>query len=204
MMCVMSDASQKGPYAMRGYKSHLPWLHNQLPLQLAMQADLWSSPSPADVVGVVGIADGIEVELLQQTDVPDHAVLREGLAPPIVMLMPAHALDQDGLTVVQQLPALDHRLPEAHLHIPHTTSSYIILLLAHAICQDGLTVVQQLPVLDRRPQTHLHTACIASNCSISSQEKSGQARKVKLCHVIAKPASHHDRDEYVSRTPGGD
>ena len=73
-------------------------------------------PLPADVVGIVGIADSVEVELLQQADVLDHAVLGEGLAAPLIVLMPADALDQDGPAVVQQLAPLDQRLPEPHLH----------------------------------------------------------------------------------------
>ena len=34
---------------------------------------------------------------------------------PLIMLMPIHALDQDGFPVHQQLPLLDDHLPEAHL-----------------------------------------------------------------------------------------
>ncbi len=71
--------------------------------------------SPADVVGVVGIADSVEVELLEQADVLYHALFGQGLAAALVVLVPAYSLDQDGLSIMQQLATLDDRLPESHL-----------------------------------------------------------------------------------------
>ena len=87
--------------------------------------------SPAGMVGVVGIADSIEVELLEQADVLDHALLCQSFAAPFIVLVPAHALDQDGLPIVQQLSTLDQCLPESHLHNHHVSQD--VGLLTHAI-----------------------------------------------------------------------
>ena len=72
--------------------------------------------APADAVGVVGAAHGVEVELLEDLDVLHHPRLRDSLAPPLVVLVAASALDQDGFVVDQQLALLDLTSPEAHLH----------------------------------------------------------------------------------------
>lgn len=76
-----------------------------------------SASSPSVVVGVVGIAHSIEVELLEELDVSHHGLFRNSFAPAVFMHVPVHALDHDGLVVVQQLVPLDLILAEPHLHI---------------------------------------------------------------------------------------
>ena len=50
-------------------------------------------------VGVVRAAHRIEIELLEQEDVVQHALLCHSLAMLLIMLVPIHALDQDGFPV---------------------------------------------------------------------------------------------------------
>ena len=73
--------------------------------------------APARVVGVVSAAHGVEVELLEQEHVADHALLGDRLAAPLVVLVPVDALQQDGPPVHAQLPARHLHPPQAHLRI---------------------------------------------------------------------------------------
>ena len=70
---------------------------------------------PAQAVGVVRASYRVEVELLQEKDVVQHALLCDSLASPLVMLMPVHTLDHDGLPVDKELPPFYDDVPEAHL-----------------------------------------------------------------------------------------
>jgi len=63
----------------------------------------------------VGAAHRIEVKLLEEEDVIKHALLRHSLASPLIMLMPVHALHQDGLPVDEKLSLLYNNIPEANL-----------------------------------------------------------------------------------------
>lgn len=63
----------------------------------------------------MGIAHSIEVELLQELDVSQHGVFSHSFTPAVLMHVAVHALDHDGLVVVQQLPPLDLILSKAHL-----------------------------------------------------------------------------------------
>ena len=71
--------------------------------------------SPAHVVGVVRAADRVEVQLLEQRDVLEHALLCQGLAPALVVLVPADSLDQNWLVVDQQIVVLHLTPLEADL-----------------------------------------------------------------------------------------
>lgn len=64
----------------------------------------------------MGAAHRIEVKLLQEEDVIQHALLGHSLASPLIMLMPVHALHQDRLPVDKKLSLLYDNLPEANLH----------------------------------------------------------------------------------------
>ena len=66
-------------------------------------------------VGVVRAAHSIKVELLEQEDVIQHALLCHSLAMLLIVLMPIHALDQDGSPVHKELPLFNDHLPEADL-----------------------------------------------------------------------------------------
>ena len=70
---------------------------------------------PARAVGVVRASHSIEVELLEEKDVIQHALLCDRLATPLVMLVPVHTLDHDGLAVDKELPPFYHDISEAHL-----------------------------------------------------------------------------------------
>ena len=70
---------------------------------------------PSMTVGVVRAAHSVEVELLEEEDVIQHALLRDSLAPALIMLMPVHALDHDGLPVHKELPSFYDNVPETHL-----------------------------------------------------------------------------------------
>ena len=70
---------------------------------------------PARRIGVVRAANRVEVELLEKVDVGQHALLSYRLPTPLIVLVPVHTLHQNGPSVHQQLPALDHHLPETHL-----------------------------------------------------------------------------------------
>ena len=67
------------------------------------------------MIGIVRAAHGIEIQLLQEEDVLQHACLCQGLSPALIMLVPTHSLDQDWLVIMQQLLALDLIPLEAHL-----------------------------------------------------------------------------------------
>ena len=63
----------------------------------------------------MGATDSVEVELLQEGDVPQHSRFSNGLPPPLVMLMPANALEKNRAVVVQELVPLDLVALESHL-----------------------------------------------------------------------------------------
>lgn len=79
--------------------------------------------SPSVVVGVVCVAHSVEVELLEQLDVSQHGLLRDGFAPSVLVHVAVHALDHDGHVVVQQLATLDFILAKAHLIHTDTVAS---------------------------------------------------------------------------------
>jgi len=83
-----------------------------------VQAVLVAQVVPAGVVGVVAGAHGIEVELLHQPDVGDHALQGDGLAAPVVMLVAVDALEQHRLAVDQQGAPPDFHAPEADAQPP--------------------------------------------------------------------------------------
>ena len=68
---------------------------------------------PAGVVGVVARAHGVDVVLLHDADVLQHAPLGDVIAVVGVHLMPVGALDQHRPAVDEQLPALDLHVAES-------------------------------------------------------------------------------------------
>ena len=68
---------------------------------------------PALVIGVVAGADGVEVVGLERLCIPNHLLGRQCLGCLLVVLVPVHAVDVDGLPVQKQLPALHLHAPEA-------------------------------------------------------------------------------------------
>ena len=61
----------------------------------------------------MGGADGVDVVLLEEADVLDHAGEGDGLAVVGVVLVAVHALDEDRDAVEEELAALDLDLAEA-------------------------------------------------------------------------------------------
>ena len=80
-----------------------------------IQAILVAQGDPARVVGIVAGADGVDVQLLHDPDVPDHLGLGDDIAAGRAQLVPVGALDEDGLAVHQQLVAHDLHGPETEL-----------------------------------------------------------------------------------------
>ena len=74
---------------------------------------------PAGIVGIVGGAHGIDVELLHDANVLTHAVDRHDIAAIGVELMTVDALDEDGLAVDKQLTALDLNMTESDMLTNH-------------------------------------------------------------------------------------
>ncbi len=68
---------------------------------------------PKRIVGIVGGAHRIEVELLHQADVGEHRFPREGLSRGVVVLVPVDSLDQHRAAVHEQLAPADLDLAEA-------------------------------------------------------------------------------------------
>ena len=71
---------------------------------------------PAAVVGIVAGADGVDVELLHQPDVLNHAVDADHVAAVGVELVAVGALDEHGLAVDQQLRVADLDLAESDIY----------------------------------------------------------------------------------------
>lgn len=83
---------------------------------------------PSVVVGVVGIAHSVEVELLEQLDVRQHGVFGDSFAPPLLMHVTVDPFDHNGPVVMQQLPPLYLILAEPHLqHVHRCNASATIL-----------------------------------------------------------------------------
>ena len=78
---------------------------------------------PADMIGVVRASHGIEVQLLQEEDIREHAFFCQSFSPALIMFVATHTLKQNRLIVVQQLLALDLIPLEAHLDAPVLASS---------------------------------------------------------------------------------
>jgi hypothetical protein len=79
-----------------------------------VEAVLVAQVVPALVVGVVRKPDRVEVVALHDLDVSDHVRDVEGLAVPLVVLVPVHALDEHS-PVVDEERAVPHLYPaEAH------------------------------------------------------------------------------------------
>lgn len=81
----------------------------------ASSARLSRTALPAQAIGVVRASHSIEIELLQEEDIVQHALLCDSLASLLIMLMPVHTLDHDGLSVDKELPPLYDNVSEAHL-----------------------------------------------------------------------------------------
>mmetsp|Transcript_28652 Transcript_28652/g.71940 ORF Transcript_28652/g.71940 Transcript_28652/m.71940 type:complete len:225 (-) Transcript_28652:774-1448(-) len=62
---------------------------------------------PPGIIGIVGGAHSIEVELFEQKDVLDHGILRNSFAGAIVVLVPVDSLDEHWLAIYQHLSTND-------------------------------------------------------------------------------------------------
>ena len=81
-----------------------------------VQAVLIAQRVPARVVGVVGVAHGVEVVLLHQPDVLDHVFAREGFGACLVVFVAVHAADHDRGAVDHQLAVGGLDALKAHAH----------------------------------------------------------------------------------------
>lgn len=70
---------------------------------------------PSNVVGVMGAANGVEVELFEQKNILQHAFFGDRLSSPLIMFMPADSFNQYRLVVMQQVVVLDLVSLEANL-----------------------------------------------------------------------------------------
>ena len=68
---------------------------------------------PARVVGIVAGAHGVDVQLLHDLDVLNHTLHGDDIAAVGIQLVAVGTLDENGLTVDQQLATLDFHLADA-------------------------------------------------------------------------------------------
>ncbi len=69
---------------------------------------------PTSIVGVVGGAHSIDVELLHQNDVGQHRLFGDGLAEPVIVVVAVDALKEHRFAIDEQLPALNLNLSKAN------------------------------------------------------------------------------------------
>ena len=92
-----------------------------LKVRLSCEVDtiLVAQVIPARVVGIVAGAHGIDVQLLHNLDVLDHALHRDDIATVGVEFVAVGTFYQDGLTVDEQLGILDLDVTEAYALLHH-------------------------------------------------------------------------------------
>lgn len=74
---------------------------------------------PAGVLRIMRASDSVEVQLFEEQDVFQHALLIDGFSCLLVVLMTACSFEQDWLVVVQEVLMLD--LISLKAHLLHTT-----------------------------------------------------------------------------------
>ena len=82
---------------------------------------------PAWIVGIVAGAHGIDVELLHDTDILDHTLDADDIAPIGVEFVTVGALDEDRLAIDEQLASTDLYVAETHL-LTHDFQHLVALL----------------------------------------------------------------------------
>ena len=70
---------------------------------------------PTGIVGIVASTYGIDIELLHDLDILNHTLHRNDVAAIGIQFVTVGTLDEDGLTIDQQLTTLDLDMAEAHL-----------------------------------------------------------------------------------------
>ena len=70
---------------------------------------------PAWIVGIVAGAHGIDVELLHDTDILDHTLDANDIAPIGIEFVTVGTLDEDRLAIDEQLASTDLYVAEPHL-----------------------------------------------------------------------------------------
>ncbi|MPM54603.1 hypothetical protein SDC9_101381 [bioreactor metagenome] len=88
-----------------GMRLNIRFIHHIQPVDVAQFI-------PAFIVGVMAGTHCVEVVLLHQADVLNHAFGGKGFCPELVVFMPVHTLDQNTLAIDQQRPSLDLHFAE--------------------------------------------------------------------------------------------
>ena len=94
----------------------------QIGLGSEVDAVLVAQVIPAGVVGIVTRTYRIDVQLLHNLDVLNHALYRDDIAAVRIQLVAVGTLDEDGLTVEEQLASFDFDMAEAYTlayHLQH-------------------------------------------------------------------------------------
>ena len=87
----------------------------QVGLSRQVDAILIAQVIPTGIVWIVAGTHGIDIQLLHDLDILDHALHRDDVAAVGIKFMTVGTLDEDRLTVDKQLAALDFNMAEAYL-----------------------------------------------------------------------------------------
>ena len=84
---------------------------------------------PAGIIGIVARTNGIDIQILHDLDILDHAFHRDKITTIGIEFVTVSALNQDRLAVDEQLSTFDFNMTEANALIDHL--QHLVALFQH-------------------------------------------------------------------------